>query len=332
MGSSKCLPPSQLFMVYNHHGDTGLGNGRKRVPGIVPWLGGKGRAVSKIAPLIPESRIYCEPYGGAASILLNISPRDVEIYNDIDPKLINLMQVMKDPYMFERLKRRLYFTPYALDEYKLSIRLIEDPDASPEDLAWAFYVGQTQGFGGTIMKTDGNWGRSFITSCGMATTVSTWFSRLSNLDVWHQRLQGVSIESRDGIDVIRDYDSEETTFYVDPPYVLSTRAWHDEGRRSYIKEPDDDYHRELVDVLLSCRGAVVLSCYDNDIYKPLHHNGWDKIQWNTTSSVAGRKRGSKFRGAGAALRSAPRVETVYRNPRALAMMRDHQTRCGAEHR
>jgi DNA adenine methylase len=47
--------------------------------------------------------------------------------------------------------------------------------------------------------------------------------RLSMLDAWRWRLMTVQIDCRDALEVIRYWDSPDTLFYVDPPYVTETR-------------------------------------------------------------------------------------------------------------
>lgn len=295
---------------------------RDRIPGIVPWAGGKGKFLNRIIPYIPYTKIYCEPYGGAGSVLMNLEPRPVEVYNDVDHRLINLFQVLQDPEAFERLCHRLYFTPYSRDEFRKALTIIHDPDADREDLAWAFFAGMSQGFGGWIPQNQGSWGRSFGSTRGMASTTSRWLSRLEYLPVWRDRMMRVQIDCMEAMKVIKFWDTPDTTFYVDPPYILETRRYSDEGGHSYIREPTLDYHIELVELLLSCKGAVLLSCHDHEIYETLVEAGWDKISWNTAASAAGRKRGSIYYGAGAALKHGPRTETLYRNPQAVKLLEE----------
>ena len=88
-----------------------------------------------------------------------------------------------------------------------------------------------------------------------------------------ERLREVQIVNGDGIDVIRRWDSPDTLFYCDPPYVSGTRVSPD----VYDCEMDDDAHRELAGVLQSCQGKVVLSGYHSELYDELYRG------WRTTS-------------------------------------------------
>ena len=66
--------------------------------------------VAKLLPLIPPHHIYCEVFGGGASLLCAKEPSAVEVYNDIDSRLVNLFRVLRDREAFEELRRLLSLT------------------------------------------------------------------------------------------------------------------------------------------------------------------------------------------------------------------------------
>lgn len=168
-------------------------------------------------------------------------------------------------------------------------------------------------------KTIGNWGRAFTSCNGVAETTSKWIGRIGLLDAWRDRIQRVQIDNRDALDVIRYWDSPGTVFYCDPPYVSGTRT---KGTRSaYRHEADDAHHAALVETLLGVKGACCLSGYDHPIYAPLEDAGWEKTEWRTSCCAAGRVRGSGLQGKGAATTKVPRTEVLWRNQRAVDLMR-----------
>ena len=283
----------------------------------IRWFGGKGRLVSRLLPLVPSGgRPYCEPFSGAASLLFARNPAPVEVLNDLDGRVVNLFRVLQDPGLFPELQHRLKYTLYSRSEFARAIEILQDESASPVMQAWATFVGFNQGFAAAC-NTVGDWGRVFTSNSGMASSTCAWISRLNLLDVWHKRLQRVQVDSRDALEAIRYWDTEETVFYCDPPYVLSTRV---KGKRNrYAVEQNDEFHAQLVELLRTCRGAVVLSGYSHPIYTLLEESGWHRTEIRTSCHAAGRIRGSQLRGNGAARREVPRIECVWRNPKAVKL-------------
>jgi len=275
------------------------------------WAGGKGKLVRWIIQYIPSGRIYVEPFAGAASVLWHLpAPFPVEVLNDLDGDIVNLYRVLQDRAKFEELAHRLIFTPYARAEFVRALQTLKDPTSTDIDRAWAFFTKQNQGFAGVGGETHGSWGRAiYETGNNMAATTSKWRSRLKLLSFWHERLSRVQIDNTDGIECIKYWDTPDTVFYIDPPYVLDARK----DRRLYKNEPDLSYHERLTETLLAVKGKVLLSCYDHPVYAPLVQAGWRKLTKETACHMAGRIRGSRLQGDGAAKTHAPRTETLYLN-------------------
>lgn len=281
-----------------------------KLPGLVCWYGGKGRIAERIMPLIPHTRVYVEPYGGAASILMRRKVAEVEVYNDLRSELVNLMRVLQDRKQCKELYRRLKYTPYSLDEFR---RALACESADPVDRAWSFFVRQNQGFSGKA-DTEGDWGRALVATGRMATTCNRFIGRVRRLRAQADRVRQVQIENRDALDVIRFWDSDDTTFYLDPPYTAGSRA---KGAADvYDHECDDGHHAALLALLPTLTGCVVLSGYRSPEYDAL---GWDRTDFATVCHAAGRVRGSTLRGAGSATAHAARIESVWRNSRAVEL-------------
>src|SRR3954454_5854579 len=62
----------------------------------VKWHGGKRYLARRIIAHFPEHRVYLEPFGGGASVLLNKKPVEVETYNDLDLRITRLFRVLRD--------------------------------------------------------------------------------------------------------------------------------------------------------------------------------------------------------------------------------------------
>jgi DNA adenine methylase len=284
----------------------------------VQWYGGKGNMIAKLMRHVPKGgRPYCEPYMGAASLFFAREPAPFEALNDLDGDLVNLFRCLQDKETFEELKHRIRYTLYARADFGRAIEILKDESVNDTvQRAWAFFVAINQGFGGVKPKNIGNWGRSFTPKSGCASNANSWMMRLSMLDDWHLRLLRAQIDSRDALEVIRYWDTPDAVFYVDPPYHHETRK----DRQVYAVEQGHDHHAQLVETMLACKGAVVLSGYDHQVYSPLADAGWTVTRYETACHAAVSHRNSGLQGTGSATAKVPRTEVVWSNHRALEML------------
>ena len=58
----------------------------------------------------------------------------------------------------------------------------------------------------------------------MAGAVSRWLGSVEGLSEIAQRLLRVQIENAPAIEIVQRYDTPDTLFYLDPPYVHASRA------------------------------------------------------------------------------------------------------------
>lgn len=84
---------------------------------LFSYFGGKARFCSEIAELLDydHTDIYIEPFGGAASVLLNKPIHGAEIYSDVSRGLVALMTFLSDPDKAPELIDHLYDTVYSID-------------------------------------------------------------------------------------------------------------------------------------------------------------------------------------------------------------------------
>jgi DNA adenine methylase len=278
---------------------------RKQLRSPIAWFGGKGLRVKKLKELIPSHKIYVEAFGGGASLLISKDPSAIEVYNDLNSGLVNFFRVLRHPLQFKRFRQLAQLTPFAREEYYSNLKSW-DATADPIERAYRWYVVARNCFAG---KFGSGWGYGITTSArGMASAVSRWLGAVEMLPEISSRLMQVQIEHKDAIEIIQKYDTPETFFYLDPPYVQSSRK-----SGSYEHELTDEQHSKLVEVLLKIKGKVLLSGYPNQIYGALERAGWHKREWPTTCSAAGRTRTSNLQGPGAVKKAQPRTEVVWAN-------------------
>jgi len=231
------------------------------------WYGGKFSHLDWLPDLLPDaSRIhhYCESFAGSAAVLLNREPANVETYNDIDGEVVNFFRVLRDQH--EALIRVIALTPFSREEYHQAI-YGEMQGIDALERARRFYVRARQTRTGLAQTASlGRWANCKNTSrAGMSGVVSRWLGGVDGLDAIAQRLIRVQIENRPAVDVIRLYDSPQTLFYCDPPYLHATRG----DNKAYGFEMDEDQHMALAKVLNNCQGMVAVSGYEHPLMDEL---------------------------------------------------------------
>ena len=107
---------------------------------------------------------------------------------------------------------------------------------------------------------------------GMAGAVSRWLGSVKGLPEIAQRLMRVQIENAPAEEVIQRYDTESTVFYLDPPYVHSSRG----DRSAYAFEMSDQDRERLASARRSIRGRAVLSGYRTALYDELYAK-WRRV-------------------------------------------------------
>lgn len=256
---------------------------------MIPYYGGKHKLRNRILPYVPQGTLYCEPFAGAASLLLARQLSKIEVLNDLDGEIVNLYRVLQVPRTAKQLQRRLEQTPYSFAEF---CRALDQQQGTKVDRAWAMVVLASQGFSGQS-KSKGYWSRSK----SRTNKAVSWSNRPARIEPLTERLRHVQLDQRDAAESIRSWDSPEAVFYVDPPYAHHTRF----AGVNYRCELTDTDHAQLVDTLLEVSGSVTLSGYDTPLYEQLISHDWHLVKIPTTSSSSGTKR-------------TPRTECLWLNP------------------
>ena len=260
---------------------------------VLRYFGGKWKIAPWILEHFPPHRIYVETFGGAASVLMRKQRVYLEVYNDLDQEIVNVFRVMRTARDAEKLERLLRMTPYSRDEFLLSLVRVTDP----VERARRTIVRSFQGFGSSgIFK--GNTGfRAHDNRLMGSAACRQWQHYPRLLATFTERMQGVVIENKPALEVIEQQDTEDTLFYVDPPYVAETRR-----SGQYRHEMSVDDHVELAGVLSKVIGMVVISGYPSELYEDLYE-GWVRVEKETTANG--------YRGG------SPRTEVLWLSPRVM---------------
>lgn len=232
-----------------------------------PYYGAKGRLAPRIIDLIPEHRVYVEPFAGSAAVLFAKPKSPVEVINDLDHNVVTFFRALRDRE--DELVRALRFTPYARDEFAAADLTEEGLD--DVERARRFFVRTTQGHNAAGSGGRAGWSNGIRSKHTDATATTGLVDRLYQIA---DRLRTVVVDNRDALEVIAAHDAADTVFYLDPPYLSGTR----QCGRDYAHEADsDDFHRGLADALKNVAGTVLLSGYPSPLYEELYA-GWDRLE------------------------------------------------------
>ncbi len=270
-----------------------IAQARGKARPVMRYHGGKWILAPWIISHFPPHRVYVEPFGGAASVLMRKPRSYAEVYNDIDGEIVNVFQVLRDPKMSQRLIEMVRLTPFARDEFKLSYSKTDDlVEQARRTIARTF-----MGFGSSAQNATVATGFRANSNRSGTTPAHDWANYPDAMRTMVERLRGVVIENRPADEIITQHDGPQTLHYIDPPYVLATRS----NRQRYLHEMADEDHRALAKVLHGLEGMVIVSGYACDLYDELYW-GWRRV---TRASYAD--------GA------QPRTEVLWLSPRPALM-------------
>jgi DNA adenine methylase len=262
------------------------------------YHGGKWRLATWIIEHLPPHRVYVEPFGGAASVLMRKPRSFAEVYNDLDDEVVNVFHILQEPVAAAELERRCSLTPFARSEFELAYKSTNDP----VERARRILIRSWMGHGASGMRKHRT-GFRVNPHRQRTTAADDWSTWPLSIPAFTARLRGVTIESRPAAKLIADHDTPQTLFYVDPPYLFSVRSQKRVGSdlyHGYRHELSDGDHAALIAQLRGVRGMVVLSGYASDLYERLL-TGWQRIEHDAFAD-----------------RGGPRVEVIWINPAAAS--------------
>ncbi len=237
---------------------------------------------SRIGPLITPHNVYAEPFCGGGAVMFAKGIPAVtnnhhyrEVINDTNKLVYNFYKQLQENG--EKLAEKLSLTPYSEQFWRDARDICNNPDDYSEfDRAWGFFVKISQSFGRILQ---GGWGREIISK----NAPHTWVSKVKNLAQYLDRMDKVYVSDTDALQCIQNWDSENTFFYCDPPYVAT-----DQGHYSGYTQADLD---ELIAVLDNIKGSFILSGYENIRYP----ESWERFEFKASMSVARDKTVNKKR-------------------------------------
>lgn len=202
-----------------------------------------------VLSFFPKHKLYVEPFGGCASVLLNKLPSEIEVYNDLNQDLYNLFSILREPEKAQSLKYVIENTPFSRQEFNSAFRNTKNSIEKARRLLIRsqlnFFEDNKQ-----IDLQNGN----------LASNLDSWNQQPRIIEYASKRLKNTIIENKDAFEIIDLYDTPDTLFFVD--YPLSSEQF---SQREI----------ELINKLICLKGKVILCGWDNALYHDLL-NGWVK--------------------------------------------------------
>ena len=257
---------------------------------MISYIGGKSKiAPNLIIPNIPKDiEIFIEVFGGMFWTFFKMDLKQYPnlkkvVYNDFNPLNYNLFMCLQDPKTLLSAinnipcqQQGVEVTPTVykeqFNEFQKEIfshgLTINYPDYG---VAAKYAYVLTQVFSGSKPETS-----SFIDLKGKYKSKYLTFRDKLSKPEWVEHFNRISeFRLGDFEDVIKEFDSPTTYFYVDPPY------WKTEN---YYSNHDFDStdHERLADCLKGIKGKFSLSYYDFQLLNewfPKEEYKWEKKEF-----------------------------------------------------
>jgi len=244
--------------------------------GIIPYPGGDSRFVDRIIELLPDGKLFVEPFGGSGVVsltLVKLQKYPKVILNDADPVIYAAYYVLKyEPDIVEAVEVYLRFA------YKYGVDWIRSQKAFFKKKIEEIEAGKIKnikllGFLSLLLHY-------LFTAPFRSGLPIRWIDKLSRYKFVGEKLRTISqvmqspileIRNEDAFKLIPEVDSEDTVFYVDPPHI---------GKRLYRLEFTVAQALRLAKLLASCRGKILAkySPSDKPVITYLLKHGF-KIVW-----------------------------------------------------
>ncbi len=239
----------------------------------ISYYGGKQTLSPIILELIPEHRIYCEPFLGGAAVFFAKKPSKVEVINDTNSELINFYEVVKNDFL--SLEREVAITLHSRAKHRQAQVIYNNPDMFDRiKRAWAVWMLANISYG---CKLDAVFG--YDRTGGASKKLAN--KRKGFTEDYAIRLQNTQIECCDALRIIRSRDTVESFFYIDPPYVGADQGHYD----GYTQEDFDN----LLTLLEGIKGKFLLSSFRNPSLKEcIKRNNWHSIEIEMSCSMTNR--------------------------------------------
>jgi|LauGreDrversion4_2_1035121.scaffolds.fasta_scaffold138693_4 DNA adenine methylase len=221
---------------------------------LIPYLGEKSKFASFITPNIPtDISTYVEPFGGMFGVFFSLDFSKFKnvnfIYNEINYLNYNLFDLLRYDIRFIEIIKGIKVDK---ERYQKSLKeIFTETDRMTFAINWLIVL--TCSAPNEIGKDSWRGDTEFEVFKLKWKAYEPHLNKISEI---------LNVDYKE---VISKYDSPETFFYLDPPYM---------GREKYYinHDFDENSHYELSYILNNIKGRFALSYYYFDGIKELYPN------------------------------------------------------------
>lgn len=234
------------------------------------YIGSKYKSLRHILPLLPYKDTYVEVFGGSGIVLINRAKSNLDVYNDRFGGVVSFYRCVRDKEKLEKLIDKLEYAIMSKEDFYHCLETWQNCDDEIERAVRWYY---------TILYSFGHKGKAWGRAVNSRSKTTLLRGKLEILPVIHERFKDVQIENASWEKMLKDYDSPNTVFYLDPPYVGTSNDGY------YFNMTNDD-HKRMLDTIFQMEGFVALSGYENILYDSYD---WDsRHTWELESHLSDR--------------------------------------------
>ncbi len=207
----------------------------------IKWLGGKSKLRNEIIKCMPEHTRYIEVFGGALWVFFGKEESQVEVVNDVHSELVNFYRIVKKhPDCFIKEASNPLYSREIYEMYRKG----DTHYLTEIERAVRFFYMINIAFGS---KWNGVFG---ISKDAKASSVIHDMSMIREVN---ERFRSTYIEHLSFIELIPKWDSEESFFFCDPPYIDTAQ---------YANSFSYTNHAQLANTLKSIKGKFMVTIND----------------------------------------------------------------------
>jgi DNA adenine methylase len=207
--------------------------------------GNKYPLLDEIIPYIPPHMVYVELFAGSGVVLFNKEKAKINVLNDLDKDTIDRFKLLKKAPIDQTLYRQDLNTLPKIKQF------YNHHSNSLTDQMLYTKIQACNGFSGKPVKTS-----------NMIYVDRNPANNIKYLPEYKKKLKGVKLYSKDYQQIVEQYDSPYTFFFIDPPYENTSTDF------GYAQSSHFDFER-FASVVHHIKGMFMLTINDSPYTRKL---------------------------------------------------------------